>query len=56
MGRLDFTLLQSYKKIFFPRDLFVLTLNDCFVTPERLHFSVAPSENKSILKKQNREM
>ena len=32
MGRLDATLLQSYKKIFFPRDLFVLTLNDCLWT------------------------
>ena len=49
MGHLDATLLQSCKKIFFAKYLFVLALNECFVTPERLHFSKASSENKSAL-------
>ena len=35
MGQLDATLLQSYKKVFFPRGLSVLTLNKYFVIPER---------------------
>ena len=41
-------MLLCYKvtrKSFFPRDLFVLTLDECFVTPERLYFSVASSQN-----------
>ena len=41
-------MLLCYKvtrKSFFPRDLFVLTLDECFVTPERLFFSVASSQN-----------
>ena len=35
------------RKIFFQEIFFVLTLNECFVTPERLHFSVASSQNKN---------
>ena len=55
MGPLDATLLQSYKKIFFTKDLFVLALNKCFVTPERLYFSMPSSKNKSafFLKKES---
>ena len=49
MDHLDATLLQSYKKIFFAKYLFVLALNEFFVTPERLYFSMASSENKSAL-------
>ena len=45
MGHLHATLLQSYKKIF-ARDIFVLALNKCFVTPERLYFLMTSSENK----------
>ena len=45
MGHLHATLLQSYKKIF-AKDLFVLALNKCFVTPEHLYFLMASSENK----------
>ena len=30
-----------------PRDLFVLALNECFVTLECLYFSVVSSQNKS---------
>ena len=49
MGHLHATLPQSYKKIFFAKNLFVLALSECFVTPERLYFSMAFSENKSAL-------
>ena len=54
MGHLDGTLLQSYKEIFFEKYLFVLALSECFVTPERLYFLMASSENKraSFLKKE----
>ena len=54
MGHLHATLPQSYKKIFFAKNLFVLALSECFVTPERLYFSMASSENKraSFLKKE----
>ena len=47
-------MLLCYKiarKSFFPRDLFVSTLNECFLTPERLSFSVASSKIKAHLKK-----
>ena len=44
---------QSYKKI---RDLFPLTRKTCFVTPERLCFSVALSENKKHIKKKKRKV
>ena len=46
MGHLYATLLQSYKKIFFEKDLFVLAWNECFMAPERLYFSMASAENK----------
>ena len=49
MGHLDDTLLQSNKKIFSAKYLFDLALNECFVTPERLYFSMTSSENKSGL-------
>ena len=54
MSHLHATLLQSYKKIFFAKDLFVLAWNECFMTPEHLYFSMASSENKraSFLKKE----
>ena len=54
MGHLYATLLQSYKKIFFAKDLFVLAWNECFMIPEHLYFSMASSENKraSFLKKE----
>ena len=54
MGHLYATLLQSYKEIFFAKDLFVLAWNECFMTLERLYFSMASSENKraSFLKKE----
>ena len=54
MGHLYATLLQSYKKIFFAKDLFVLAWKECFMNPERLYFSMASSENKraSFLKKE----
>ena len=56
MSHLDATLLQIYKKIFFPRDLFVLTLKEWFATPEHLYFSVASSQNKrTFFKKERRE-
>ena len=51
-------MLLCYKftrKSFFPRDLFVSTLKECFVTPERLYFSVAFSENKSTCKKEKKK-
>ena len=53
MGYLHATLLQSYNRIFLAKYLFVLALNECFVTPGRLYFSMASSENKitSFLKK-----
>ena len=44
---LSATLLQSYQKIFFSKRSFFLTLDECFVTPERLYFSVASSQNKN---------
>ena len=49
MGGLDANLLQSYKKIFFAKYVFVLALNERFVTPERLYFSTGFSENESAL-------
>ena len=54
MDHLYATLLQSYKKIVFAKDLFVLGWNECFMTSERLYFSMASSENKraSFLKKE----
>ena len=54
MGHLYATLLQSYKKSFFEKDLFVLAWNECFMAPERLYFSMASSKNKSrsFLKKE----
>ena len=53
MGHLHATLLQCCKKIF-AKDLFVLALKKSFVTPERLYFLMASSENKraSFLKKE----
>ena len=44
------TKLQGNKS-FFAKDLFVLALNKCFVTPDRLYSSMASSENKSAFKK-----
>ena len=43
------------RKSYFPRDLFVSTLNECFVTPERLYFSVASSQNQSTFKKEKKK-
>ena len=43
-------MLLCYKvtgKSFFAKDLFVLALNECFVTPDHLYFSMASSKNKS---------
>ena len=57
MGHLYATLLQSYKKIFFAKDLFVLAWNECFMNPERLYFSMASSENKrASFEKKEREI
>ena len=55
MGHLDAALRQSYKKIFFAKDIFVLAINECFVTPERLYFSMASSGKKHIFLKKRKE-
>ena len=47
MGHVDAALLQSYKKIFFAKDIFVLAISECFVAPERLYFSMASSGKKA---------
>ena len=57
MGHVDAALLQSYKKIFFAKDIFVLAISECFVTPERLYFSMASSGKKAhFFKKKEREV
>ena len=55
MGHVDAALLQSYKKIFFAKDIFVLDISECFVTPERLYFSMASSGKKHIFFKKRKE-
>ena len=52
MDQLDATICYKVTgKSFFAKDLFVLALNKCFVTPDRLYSSMASSENKSAFKK-----
>ena len=55
MGHVDAALLQSYKKIFFAKGIFVLAISECFVTPERLYFSMASSGKKHIFFKKRKE-